>query len=395
MRRFNLKILLILSLGHTVTDIFQGALPTVLPFLKDRLDLSYTVAGMILLAANITSSMIQPIFGFFSDKKKLIFFLFIGPLAAGIGLSLVSVPSAYFGVLMFVILSGFGIASFHPEGYKTASFFTGEKKVTGMAFFSVGGNLGFALGPMIAIYLIQYLGFTRLPLMSVIPVAYIVLLMVYWKNITARIPVMGKSAAFGTDYRLTREALVSLSLVVFVVVLRTSIQTGLMSYIPFYYINYLKGDPLYAGKLVFTLLMGGVVGTMSGAPLADRWGHKRFTVASMFLSSLVLPLIFVVKGGWLFPILGLLGFVTISSFPVTIVMGQQLLPHHLGIASGLMVGFAIGMGGLWVTILGVIADRFGVPVALQSIMILPVLGFIASMIIQYPLRCEKAALAVK
>jgi FSR family fosmidomycin resistance protein-like MFS transporter len=104
----------------------------------------------------------------------------------------------------------------------------------------------------------------------------------------------------------------------------------------------------------------------------------------MFLSALILPLIFVVHGDWLFLVLGILGLILISSFPVAIVMAQQLLPRHLGIASGLMVGFAIGTGGAWVTVLGVIADHFGVPFALKSIMVLPVIGFILSIAIRYP-----------
>ena len=186
MRKFNLRVLLILSAGHVVTDIFQGALPAVLPFLKERLSLSYTMAGLVLLAANITSSMVQPIFGFFSDREKMVFLLFVGPLAAGIGFSLLSIPSAYISVLLLVIVSGFGVASFHPEGYKTASFSTGERKVTGMAIFSVGGNLGFAIGPVIAVYLIRYLGFSMLPVLTILPFAFGCLLTMFWKDVSPR-----------------------------------------------------------------------------------------------------------------------------------------------------------------------------------------------------------------
>ena len=159
---------------------------------------------------------------------------------------------------------------------------------------------------------------------------------------------------------------------------------GLMAYIPFYYIDFLKGEPIYAGTLVSVLLLGGVAGTLGGSMLADRWGHKLYLVCSMLVSSLLLPLIFVAKGFLLFVVLGAVGMALISSFTVTIVMAQQILPRNLGIASGLMVGFAIGTGGLGVTILGVVADRFGVPTALHSIMLLPVAGFILSLPIRYP-----------
>ncbi len=157
-----------------------------------------------------------------------------------------------------------------------------------------------------------------------------------------------------------------------------------MTYIPFYYIDFLKGEPIYAGTLVSVFLLGGVAGTLGGSILADRWGHKRYLIGSMLLSSLLLPLIFTVQGFSLFVVLGVVGMVLISSFTVTIVMAQQILPRNLGIASGLMVGFAIGTGGLGVTLLGVVADHFGVPTALHSIMLLPVAGLALSLPIRYP-----------
>jgi FSR family fosmidomycin resistance protein-like MFS transporter len=161
---------------------------------------------------------------------------------------------------------------------------------------------------------------------------------------------------------------------------------GLLSYIPFYYINHLKGDPLFAGNLIFVFLACGAAGTLIGAPFADRWGHRFFIRLTMFLATLILPLMFVpfiAKSYLLFVVLGLEGLILISTFSVTVVMAQRLLPHRLGIASGLMVGFAIGTGGIGVTILGVIADNFGVPVALEAIMVLPFIGFLLSLVVKY------------
>jgi len=384
MSKFNLKILLVLSLGHLVTDIYQSALPAILPFLKENLSLSYTMAGVILMAANFTSSLIQPFFGFLSDKQEKAFLLPLGCLCAGVGFSLLSFPSSYALILMLVIVSGFGIASYHPEGYKTAHFFTGEKRVTGMAIFGVGGNLGFALGPIIAIYIIKYMGFSSLPVIIVPSVVFVAVIIFYWRDISITAIKRDEATGRKVAQELRKGAYKSLSIVIAIVIMRSWTQMGLMSYIPFYYINHLKGDPLYAGKLVFVLLLGGVIGTLSGAPLADRWGHKRYLILSMFLSTLILPLIFIIDGYMLFVVLGLLGMTLISSFTVTVVMAQQLLPKNLGVASGLMVGFAIGAGGICVTLLGVIADHFGVPVALKSIMILPLAGFLLSIFLRYP-----------
>lgn len=384
MSKFNLKILLVLSMGHLVTDIYQSALPAILPFLKENLSLSYTMAGVILLAANFTSSLIQPLFGYLSDRQEKAFLLPFGCLCAGLGFSLLSLSSSYALILMLVIISGFGIASYHPEGYKTAHFFTGEKRVTGMAIFGVGGNLGFALGPIIAIYIVKYMGFSSLPVIIIPSIAFVAIIILYWRDISITEIKKNKAADRHVQHARQNGAYLSLSMVIAIVIMRSWTQMGLMSYIPFYYINHLKGDPLYAGKLVFVLLLGGVIGTLGGAPLADRWGHKRYLILSMFLSTLILPLIFIVNGYMLFVVLSLLGMTLISTFTVTVVMAQQLLPKNLGVASGLMVGFAIGAGGICVTLLGIIADHFGVPVALKAIMILPLAGFLLSVFLRYP-----------
>jgi MFS transporter, FSR family, fosmidomycin resistance protein len=379
---FNLRVLLVLSLGHLVVDIYQGALPAILPFLKVKLSLSYTMTGVIMMAANVTSSVIQPLFGYLSDKKEKAFLLPLGCLFAGIGFALLSVPDNYLLVLLLVTISGLGVASFHPEGYKTAHFFTGDKMATGMSVFSVGGNLGFALGPIISLSIITYLGFSFLPLMATFSLIFIALLFYSWNSLTRGKPV---SVAKATSAESPRKgAYVSLFLIIGTVIMRSWTQMGLMTYIPFYYIDILKGEPIYAGKLVSVLLLGGVAGTIMGSMIADRIGHKRYLIISMALASLLFPLIFVAQGLMLFITLGVFGMVLISTFTVTIVMAQQLLPRNLGIASGLMVGFAIGTGGLGVTILGGIADHFGVENALKSIMILPLAGLLLSLPIRYP-----------
>jgi FSR family fosmidomycin resistance protein-like MFS transporter len=241
-----------------------------------------------------------------------------------------------------------------------------------------------ALGPIITVYTIQYLGLASLPLMAVPAVFFAVLLLWNWGKIAlpAENHEQVKKAA---PAETPQGAYWGLFIVIAIVMVRSWIQFGLISYIPFYYIDYLKGDPLYAGKLVFVFLLGGAIGTLAGAPLADRWGHKRYLFWSMLLSAILLPFTLVAAtGAMLFVALGLVGMIIISTFSVTIVMAQRLLPSNLGVASGLMVGFAIGAGGICVTFLGVLADHYGVPFALKSIAILPLIGLILCLILKYP-----------
>ncbi len=375
---------MLLSLGHLVTDIYQGALPTVLPFLKERLDLSYTMAGVIIMTSSLASSVIQPLFGVISDKKAKAFFLPLGVFCAAAGFSLLAVSRDYFVVLALVLISGLGVAAYHPEGYKTARLFTGKNVATGMSIFTVGGNFGFALGPTLAIIVMTVFGgIEYLPLMALPAIIFIALVLSSWKTLSRH-----------TEARAARQqektppvpgAVTGLALLIASVVARSSTQFGLMTYIPFYYIDHIKGDPLYAGTLVTTFLLGGVAGTLSGAPLADRWGHKKALVLSLGLTSLIFPLIFFTEGMYaIFFIFAILGMVLISSFTSAIVMAQRFLPNNLGMASGLTVGFAIGMGGVGVTLLGMVADAYGVPFALQCIGVLPVVGFLISLCIPYP-----------
>lgn len=378
----NLRILLILSFGHLTTDIYQGALPAILPYLKAKLSLSYTLAGTILLAANFSSSILQPLFGYVSDRKEKALLLPVGCLMAGVGLSLLSFPGDFPGVLLLVVISGLGVAAYHPEGYKTAHFFTGDKMATGMAVFSVGGNLGLALGPMLALTAIGYWGFEGLPVMLIFSLLAVGLLLTAWRTLTTGTPARTPAAARGPAS--SRTAQVPLFLTIGTVILRSWTQLGLMTYIPFYYLDCLQGDPVHSGSLVSSFLLGGVAGTIVGSVLADRWGHKRFLVLSLLVTSLLFPLIFITRGAPLFVVLTAVGVTLISSFTVTIVMAQRLLPHNLGIASGLMVGFAIGTGGVGVTLLGLIADAFGVIYALKTLLLLPVTGLGLSLMIRYP-----------
>ena len=384
MKRFSLKVLLILSLGHFTVDIYQGGLPAVLPFLKENLGLSYTMTGIILMVSNFTSSIMQPVFGFYSDRREKAALLPLGLLCAGVAFSAIFLAGSFSTILILVIVSGLGVASYHPEGYKTASFFTGEKSVTGMAIFSVGGNAGFAVGPVLAIYAIHYVGFTSFPVI-VLPALLCTAIILHYKKVIA-VPRLEHSEKQKEASKTPLSAYGHLFMIIAIVVMRSWTQLGLLSYIPFYYINYLKGDPLFAGRLVFVFLICGAVGTLIGAPFADRWGHRFFVRVSMFLSTATLPLFFVpfVQHSYLlFVVLGIQGMLIVSTFSVTIVMAQKLLPGKLGVASGLMTGFAIGTGGIGVTLLGIVADNFGVPAALESIMLLPFTGFVLSLMLRY------------
>jgi FSR family fosmidomycin resistance protein-like MFS transporter len=281
-------------------------------------------------------------------------------------------------------VSGIGVASFHPDGFKTAYFFTGEKKATGMSIFALGGNLGIALGPVFALTLVTSIGLKGTLSLIVPGVLITIVLLAYMSMLRAPVEFAHKEAKKSVRTPLSKYQKISFLLLISIATVRSWTQIGLITYIPFYYIDYLKGNPLYAGKLVSTFLMAGVLGALIGAPLADRWGHKKFLLMTLILSIPLLLLFYYSSGLMAFVTLGVAGLVLLSTFTLTTVMAQVLLPQHLGMASGMMVGFTISAGGIGVTLLGTIADRWGVPMAIKTIFVLPLIAFGLTSLLKYP-----------
>src|SRR6059036_83270 len=156
--RPDMRLLGLLALGHMVVDINQGSLAALLPFLKSTLALSYTATGVIVLMSNVTSSLIQPLFGYFADKTARRWLLPVSVLLSAVGLGLTGLAPSYEVVLVLVVITGIGVAAFHPEGYRTATAVAGDRKATGVSVFSTGGNVGVALGPPLITALVTGFG---------------------------------------------------------------------------------------------------------------------------------------------------------------------------------------------------------------------------------------------
>ncbi len=376
-------LLFLLSLGHMCNDIAQGALPALLPFLKERFDLSYAAAGTLLMVAYLTSSVIQPLFGYVTDRRPFPILLPLGCAISGVGLALVPFAPSFGWLVAFVIFMGLGTAAFHPEGFKATACIASERRATGMSFFSVGGNLGFAIGSPAAIFLVSRYGLPGASALLLPTAVAALLLLPALPTIRRRIESASsaprKSAMSGVE-----RPLYAVSLIILIVVLRSWTQLGLATYIPFLYQAKLSSDPAYVATLLFFFLGSGTVGTVIGGPLADRFGHRRLLFFSVALQ---IPLIFLFlrSTGWMvFASAALLGGTIVSTFSVTIVMAQELFPKRMATASGAIAGFAIGTGGIGVTLIGAVADRYGVPVATNLINILPVVGVVLALLLPLP-----------
>ena len=365
----------ILSIGHLIIDLGQGILPILMPLLAQSLHLSYFQVGTVVLAFTFSSAIIQPVFGVLSDRYSMPWLMPLGLFLSGLGLALTGIVNSYALLLLVVLLSGIGVAGYHPEGSKVAHFVSEDSKAgASMAIFSVGGNLGFGLGPMLAIFLLSFAGLDSI-LGVMIPGALAALVFLFlmpkFKKILEKKPSKQKSDSAINTRSDDRRSLV---LLILYVTIRSWIHSGLIYFIPFYYPSF-KGipDPEY---LVSMFLIAGVVGTVLGGPFADRFGGRNGMLASMAVSLFTVYPFIHFNGTWIPVLAFIVGASVISTFSVTVVFGQRLLPNNIGLASGLMLGFGVGMGSIGIILLGVIADHMGLPLTMNLISLLPVLGII-------------------
>jgi FSR family fosmidomycin resistance protein-like MFS transporter len=380
--RPDMRLLGFLALGHMVIDINQGSFPVILPFLKDALNLSYAATGLIVLAANITSSLIQPLFGYLADKTARRWLLPISVLLSAVGLGFLGLAPSYGAVLALVVITGFGVAAYHPEGYRTATAVAGDRKATGVSIFSTGGNIGIALGPPLLTVLLTTYGLPGSLGMLVPGLLVAALLTAVLPRLSAPAPTVARDRARATGAQTMVGAM---SLLILVVAIRSWTQLGFTTFMPFYWRDVLHGDPRLVGTLLAVFLGAGVIGTLAAGPIADRVGVRRYVVSVFLLATpLAVGFLFVTGGPLVFVLLGLLGFVLVSTFTVSVVLGQAYLPKHPGMASGLIVGFAIGAGGLGASVLGWVADHWGLTTALGISAVMPLAGFLVALFLPDP-----------
>ena len=363
----------LLTGGHLATDLASGTLPALLPFFKDRFDLSYTLTALLILASTFASSIIQPFFGHWSDRYRLAWMLPAGITLAGLGIALGTIMPTYPLLVLFVVLSGFGIAAFHPEASKCASFASGERRASGMSLFQVGGNVGFGLGPIVAVPLVNWLGMEG-GLLIAVPTTVVGLILL------RQLPRLARLAT-GTYARSVREGENNpraLALLLTVITLRSTLTFALVTFVPLY-VATLGHSKAYGSHLLALMLLSGGAGTLVTGPLADRVGRRPVLIVSTLLGGLFTVLFIQVDG-----VLGAIGLVgvglcTIATYAVQTLMCQEYMPRNLGMASGLAIGLSSGLAGLAAVVLGAVADSIDLKTALWLLVAAPVVGFLLSL----------------
>jgi FSR family fosmidomycin resistance protein-like MFS transporter len=347
-----------LSSGHLATDFANGALPALLPFLVARFDLSYALAGLLMLASAVSSSVVQPAFGLLSDRRGAVWLLPAGVAVCGVGIALAAAAPAYWLVVVLVTLSGLGSAAYHPEGSKFAAYASGPRRASGMSLFSIGGNLGYALGPVAATPLVLVLGLEGGLLLALPGLAVAAVLVWLTPFLLGFVPQLDDGSERAGEDRLG-----ALLLLLGVIAFRSVTWFGLITFVPL--LEIARGhSEAYGNKVLAAMLLAGGLGTLAAGPAADRFGRRPILLASVVAIG-PLVLVYLWAGGVVgAAALALVGVCVIGTFGVTMVMSQEYLPRHIGLASGLSIGLSIGLGGVAAVGLGFLADSFDLESAL-------------------------------
>ena len=367
-----------LSGGHLSVDFASGAVPALLPFLSREFDLSYTATAALMLAVLVSSSLLQPLFGLWSDRRGAMWLLPGGVALAGVGTGLASVAPSYALVVALFFAAGVGIAAYHPEGAKFAAYASGRKRASGMSYFNIGGNSGYALAPILITPLAIWLGLEGGLLAMVPVVAFSFVLLRMLPSLRRLAPTPGTRSRRGRHGRrpghgpaLPRDRAAQRR-VVRAAGVRPAVDRRE------------RRDGGGGGRELALMLVSGAVGTLVLGPVADRVGLRR----TLLVTQTALPfliVVFVAVGGLVGTLaLMLVGLSVVGTFGVTMVLGQLYLPRRVGVASGLTVGLSMGIGGIAAVVLGVVADAVDLQTALYLAAAGPAIGAVVCLFLPSP-----------
>jgi len=364
--------LILLCIGHFFIDLYSSALAAFQPHLTTRMGLSLTEAGFLAGLYVFANSVTQPGFGYLSDRIHSQLFTTLAPALAGIGISCIGLAPNYSMVILFAMLGGLGISSFHPQASARATLGIDRDKTFWMAIFISSGTLGLAFGPTVFAGIVERFGITQSWLGAIPGVLVTLFLLIYLPPL----PASETSQKKRFDIAPLKAVWRPLTILYFLVFIRSIVQISFTQFLPLY-LTRERGFSIPAASQALSLYLAcGALGGFLGGNIANRFGGRTTILISM-LGSVPFLLGFFFTTGWLSLLsLALGGLVLLFTIPVNVVMGQQLAPGQAGTVSALMMGFAWGMAGfLFIPLIGKVSDMTGLHNALLSLVIFPVIGF--------------------
>lgn len=368
----------LMMIAHLCDDLNQGALVAVIPFLVLHNGYSYAEVTALLLASNAASAVIQPLFGWLGDKKPRPWLMALGIFLAGIGMAGVGVLPNYPLIMASAMLSGIGVAMFHPEGGRLGNLTAGEQKGKGMSIFAVGGKLGFTFGPLVATAAITLWGLPG-TLVFIIPstLCAAVLLSQNKALLGFSNPDKGSSAD-----NLYKDNWVGFGFVMGAISCRSIMYYAFLSFIPLFLVYNLGQEEAFASSVISLFALVCAVGTIASGWAGQVLGAKKLIIVSY--ACVAIEIIIFAFNGSLIVALVLIAILALTcdiSYPSAVAMGQSFVPHHLGMASGLSFGVMVCIGGLMTPVFGLIGDHFGLQVVMLCVTAIAILGIVIALFI--------------
>ncbi|WP_433464604.1 MFS transporter [Spirillospora sp. CA-128828] len=364
------KPVLLLSAGHACVDVYQGSVTALVPFFVAERHYTYAAASGIVLAASLLSSVAQPLFGALTDKWAMPWLLPLSTLLGGVGIALSGLSGNYALTLAFVAVSGVGVAAYHPESARVARR-ASRGSHTAMSWFSVGGNVGFALAPLLVAAVVAGNGLRYTPFLVVPALAGSVLCLPVLR-VLERTAITGPGSAANTASDDTASFL-RLSLAV---ICRSVVFMGMSTFISFYARQRTGGGMAAGTAALFVLYLGGAVGTVLGGSLAARWDRVTAVRRSYLMAVVAVAGIVFVPGPAIYLFVALTSAGLYIPFSLQVTLGQDYLPSRVGTASGVTLGLTVSVGGLASPVLGGIADATSLQTALTPLIAMPALAWL-------------------
>jgi len=363
-----------LALGHMSCDLTQGALPILLPFFMSQHHINYTAAATIIFASNLVSTVSQPLLGYLSDRRSRPWLIPLGILLANLGFCCAGIAPSYGLILVAVSVSGLGVATFHPEGARQAHRMAGDKKATIMSLFTLGGQFGFALGPLLATALLLRSGLSG-TLYFVLPGLLIATFLFARPHMLSGAKEINVHADASPKPGRGRDDWRSFLCLSGAAVSRSVVFYGLNTFLPLYWLNVLNQSKAVSGTALTILVTASMIGNVLGGRIADRIGYRVAVVIEFALLACFLPFLpftsSVAVATFLLIPIGILLSAPSSSI---VVLGQGYLPNHVGFSAGITMGLAFSFGGIVTPVLGWIADHYGLQAAVMTVAVFPLIS---------------------
>ncbi|MCF1741000.1 MFS transporter [Paradevosia shaoguanensis] len=365
------------SLGHLLNDTMQSLIPALYPMLKDGYGLDFTQIGILGFVFQVTASLLQPVVGIYTDKRPLPYSLAVGMGFTLIGLLFLAFAHTYWVLLVGASFVGLGSSVFHPEASRVARLASGGRHGLAQSLFQVGGNIGSAIGPLLAAFIVLPRGQVSVSWFSVIALVGMIVLYGVGRWYAAHRAANAGRKAPAPALVLPRAVVIrTIGILVLLTLSKHLYMTSISSFYTFYVIDRFGVSVQDAQILLFVFLGAVAIGTVAGGPVMDRFG-TRFTIWFSILGALPFTLVLpFVDFTWTVILTFIIGVILASAFSAIVVFAQELVPGRVGLVAGLFFGLAFGIGGVGAAVLGIVADRTSIEFVFRLCAYLPLLGLL-------------------